>query len=78
MNGFCKPLMGFKTPRTAVDLPPEALPLRVGSRKQLSPSIDIYREQTALPRWTAFEIYRGLSSPEALASVPSNLAATHG
>jgi hypothetical protein len=28
---------------------------------QLSPSIDIYREQSARPRWPAFEIYRGLS-----------------
>jgi len=28
---------------------------------QLSPSIDIYREQSARPRWLAFEIYRGLS-----------------
>jgi len=29
---------------------------------QLSPSIDIYREQSALPQWPAFEIYRQLSS----------------
>jgi hypothetical protein len=28
---------------------------------QLSPSIDIYREQSARPRWPAFEVYRGLS-----------------
>ena len=30
---------------------------------QLSPSIDIYREQSARPRWPAFEIYRHPSSP---------------
>jgi hypothetical protein len=28
---------------------------------QLPSSIDIYREQSARPRWPAFEIYRGLS-----------------
>lgn len=28
---------------------------------QLSPSIEIYREQSARPRWLAFEVYRGLS-----------------
>jgi hypothetical protein len=30
-------------------------------RAQLSPSIDIYRERSARPRWPAIEIYRGLS-----------------
>jgi hypothetical protein len=28
---------------------------------QLSSSIEIYRDQSARPRWPAFEIYRGLS-----------------
>jgi hypothetical protein len=30
---------------------------------QLSSSVDIYREQSARPRWPAFEIYRHPSSP---------------
>jgi hypothetical protein len=34
---------------------------------QLSPSIDIYREQSARPRWPAFDIYRHLSAPTAIA-----------
>jgi hypothetical protein len=33
----------------------------VGSPRAASPSIDIYREPSARPRWPAFEIYRGQS-----------------
>ncbi|WP_276659953.1 hypothetical protein, partial [Thauera aminoaromatica] len=38
------------------------------TQAQLSPSIDIYRGQSALPRWPAFEIYRHLSAPTTIAS----------
>jgi hypothetical protein len=36
---------------------------------QLSPSIDIYREQSALPRWPDFEIDRDRSTPKTAVNV---------
>lgn len=62
MNGSCK----------AVDWLEEHLERRCFYRQkyrhlewdpltQLSPSIDIYREQSAFPQWSAFAVYRDLS-----------------